>query len=99
MRTLHIVGTTAVPPPLIERGVELDALRAAVRAGSGVVILEAAAGLGKSALLEHGAAFAAEAGFQVRRGPPRPPPRPPPPPGGRVPPPPPGPAPPPPPVR
>src|SRR3954452_14562868 len=67
MRNLHIVGTTAVSPPLIERGVELDALRAAVRAGSGVVILEAAAGLGKSALLEHGAAFAAEAGFQVRR--------------------------------
>ena len=67
MRNLHIVGTTAVSPPLIERGVELDALRAAVRAGSGVVILEAAAGLGKSALLEHGAALAAEAGFQVRR--------------------------------
>ena len=36
MRNLHIVGPAAPPSPLIERGVEIDALRAAVRAGSGL---------------------------------------------------------------
>src|SRR3954454_7654495 len=72
MRTLQIVAGTATPSPLIERAFELDALCAAVRAGSGVVVLEAAAGLGKTALLEHGAALAAEAGFLVRRATPGP---------------------------
>jgi len=58
MRTLHLVESPTTPSPLIERAVELDALRAAVRGGGGVVVLEAAAGLGKTALLEHAAALA-----------------------------------------
>src|SRR4051794_28667945 len=72
MRNLHIVESPIAPAPLIERTVELDALRAAVCAGSGVVVLEAAAGLGKTTLLEHGAALAQEAGYHVRRAAPGP---------------------------
>ena len=72
MRTLHLVGSPTAPPPLIERTTELDALDAAVRGGSGVVVLEAAAGLGKTALLEHAAGLAADAGYLVRRAAPGP---------------------------
>src|SRR4051794_28297463 len=87
MRTLHLVGSPTTPSretagveattppgdasPLIERAYELDALRAAVR-GGGVVVLEAAAGLGKTALLEHAAAVAEESGWLVRRAAPGP---------------------------
>src|SRR3954451_22052896 len=69
MRTLHLVES---PSPIVERIFELDALRAAVRGGGGVVLLEAAAGLGKTILLDHGAALAAETGWQVRRAAPGP---------------------------
>ena len=40
--------------------------------GSGVVVLEAPAGLGKTALLEYGASLAAQAGYLVRRAAPGP---------------------------
>ncbi len=77
---LHVVGaepvTASETPPLIERAVELWVLSGAVRrvaAGNGgVVVLEAPAGLGKSALLEHGAALAEDAGCLVRRAVPGP---------------------------
>ena len=72
MRTLHLVESPAAPSPLIERAPELRALGAAVRAGSGVVVLEAAAGLGKTALLEHAAALASDAGRLVRQSAPGP---------------------------
>jgi len=72
MRTLHLVESPTIPSPLIERAVELDALRAAVRGGGGVVVLEAAAGLGKTALLEHAAALASESGWLVRHAAPGP---------------------------
>src|SRR4051795_11373672 len=72
MRTLHLVDSPTAPAPLVERENELDALRAAVRGGRGVVVLEAAAGLGKTVLLEHAAALAAETGWQVRRAAPGP---------------------------
>src|SRR3954452_8624950 len=72
MRTLHLVGSPATSSPLLERAVELDALHAAVRGGGGVVVLEAAAGLGKTALLDQAAAFAAKAGWLVRRAVPPP---------------------------
>jgi DNA-binding CsgD family transcriptional regulator len=62
--------------PLIERAVELDVLGAAVsrlaeREG-GVVVLEAAAGLGKTALLQHATRLATAAGCLVRRAAPGP---------------------------
>jgi DNA-binding CsgD family transcriptional regulator len=64
-------GTT-----LIERVSELDVLERAVVAlaggTGGVVMLEAAAGLGKTALLEHAARFASEAGCLVRHAAPGP---------------------------
>src|ERR1700754_1570606 len=67
---LHIVESPSAPSTLIERAVELEVLRAAVRrlagGGSGVVVLEAAAGLGKTALLDHAATLATEAGGLVR---------------------------------
>ena len=69
------MSTLRIPTPnpsLIERGVELDALRSAVRGGGGVVVLEAAAGLGKTALLDEGAALAAATGWLVRRAAPSP---------------------------
>src|SRR4051812_1756711 len=72
MRKLHLVEPLTTPSPLIERALELDALRAAVRGGSGVVVLEAAAGLGKTALLEHAGALATDAGWLVRRAVPGP---------------------------
>jgi DNA-binding CsgD family transcriptional regulator len=75
---VHVVGRPATSAhwPLIERGGELDALSGAVRrlaAGSGgVVVLEASAGLGKSALLDHAAALAGDADCLVRRAAPGP---------------------------
>jgi DNA-binding CsgD family transcriptional regulator len=57
--------------PLIEREAELDALEDAVSGlaeGTGrVVVLDGAAGLGKTALLEQAAAIAAQSGCRVRR--------------------------------
>ena len=68
---LQIVRLPSAPSSLIERVVELEVLNdAAARVaagGGGAVILEAPAGLGKTALLERGAAFAADAGCLVRR--------------------------------
>jgi hypothetical protein len=66
----------AAEVPLIERSVELDVLDAAVgdlvdRRG-GVVVLEAAAGLGKTALLEHATRLATVAGCLVRQAAPGP---------------------------
>ena len=73
---LHVVPSPVAPSPLIERAVELDVLRSSVArlasGGSGVVVLEAAAGLGKTALLDYGASVAAQAGFLVRRAAPGP---------------------------
>jgi DNA-binding CsgD family transcriptional regulator len=61
---------------LIERAVELDVLGAAVarlaRGGGGVVVLEASAGLGKTALLDHAAQRATDAGCLVRHAGPGP---------------------------
>src|SRR6478609_6571005 len=56
----------------IERDFEVDALRAAIRGGGGVVVLEAAAGLGKTVLLEHAGVLAEDAGWLVRRAAPGP---------------------------
>src|SRR3954452_22489009 len=67
MRTLHLVDS-----PLLERTAELDSLRTTVLGGRGVLVLEAAAGLGKTALLEEAAALAEETGGQVRRATPGP---------------------------
>jgi len=78
---MSIVGSehrrgTAAHPSLIERATELGVLDGAVHhlaSGSGgVVVVEAAAGLGKTALLEHAAAAAADAGCLVRRAAPGP---------------------------
>ena len=61
---------------LVERVVELDALEHAVArltgGAGGVVVVEAAAGLGKTALLDNAAELAAAAGYLVRRATPRP---------------------------
>ncbi|MDA0179581.1 AAA family ATPase, partial [Solirubrobacter phytolaccae] len=57
---------------MIERDPELETLQTAVRAGRGVVVIEAAAGLGKTALLEQGAALAGADGWTVRRAAPSP---------------------------
>ena len=61
---------------LLERGAELEALGDAVaRAAEGrgaLVVLEAAAGLGKTALLDHAGLLAADAGWEVRRAAPGP---------------------------
>jgi DNA-binding CsgD family transcriptional regulator len=72
MRNLHLVEPPAARLLLIERTAELGVLDAAVRSRSGVVVLEAAAGLGKTALLEGAAALATDAGFLVRRAAPAP---------------------------
>ena len=77
---LHVVAsqpaTTPDDAPLIERAVELGVLAGAVRrladGDGGVVVLDAPAGLGKTALLEHAALFAADAGCLVRRAAPGP---------------------------
>ncbi len=66
-----VAGAAPDEATLIERMGELDVLERAVarvagRAG-GVVVLEAPAGLGKTALLEHAAELAAQAGCLVRR--------------------------------
>src|SRR4051794_32714901 len=62
--------------PLLERGAELEALAAAlgrVTSGRGsIVVLEAAAGLGTSALLDHTAQLAADAACELRRAAPTP---------------------------
>ena len=58
---LHVVATQAATSsdhaPLIERAVEIEVLGGAVRCltegDGGVVVLDAPAGLGKTALLEH----------------------------------------------
>jgi DNA-binding CsgD family transcriptional regulator len=71
MRTLHLVGSPTATSPLIERSAELHEIENAVGDG-GVVVVEAAAGLGKTALLEHAASRAADAGYLVRRAAPAP---------------------------
>jgi DNA-binding CsgD family transcriptional regulator len=81
VRHLHLVesdhsAAIGAQTLLIERAVELDALGAAVarleRGIGGVVVLEASAGLGKTALLDHAAQKAADAGCRVRRAAPGP---------------------------
>src|SRR4051812_24078997 len=71
---LRVVGHE--PQRLIERGAELEVLRVAVeRLGhgrGGAVVLEAGAGLGKTALLDHVATLAADAGCALRRAAPGP---------------------------
>src|SRR4051812_24099072 len=61
---------------LFERSAELDALTAAVQGAAdgrgAVVMLEAPAGLGKTALLDHAARLAEEAGCALRRAAPGP---------------------------
>ncbi len=69
-------ATTPDDAPLIERAVELGVLAGAVRrladGEGGVVVLDAPAGLGKTALLERAALFAADSGCLVRRAAPGP---------------------------
>src|SRR5215207_6104665 len=73
---VHVVPSPSTQAPLIERELELEALAGAVRrlaaGGSGVVVLEAPAGLGKTALVEHAASLAIAAGCLVRRAAPGP---------------------------
>jgi DNA-binding CsgD family transcriptional regulator len=77
---LHVVATqsstTSDEAPLIERAVEMEVLGGAVRCltegEGGVVVLDAPAGLGKTALLERAARSAAVAGCLVRRAAPGP---------------------------
>jgi DNA-binding CsgD family transcriptional regulator len=77
---LHVVATqpvtTSDAAPLIERAVEIEVLDGVVRSlaegEGGVVVLDAPAGLGKTALLEHAALTAADAGCLVRRAAPGP---------------------------
>ncbi len=72
---LHVVAsqpvTTPDAAPLIERAVEIEVLDGSVRClaegDGGVVVLDAPAGLGKTALLEHVALAADGAGCLVRR--------------------------------
>ncbi|HEX6022726.1 MAG TPA: AAA family ATPase, partial [Solirubrobacter sp.] len=71
MRTLHLVGSPTATSSLIERSAEIEAIDTAVRDG-GVVVIEAAAGLGKTALLEQAASRALDAGYLVRRAAPAP---------------------------
>ena len=80
MSHLHVVATqpatSSDDAPLIERAVEIEVLGGAVRClaegDGGVVVLDAPAGLGKTALLEHAALTAADAGCLVRRAAPGP---------------------------
>ena len=77
---LHVVAsqpaTSPDDAPLIERAVELGVLAGAVRrladGAGGVVVLDAPAGMGKTALLERAALFAADSGCLVRRAAPGP---------------------------
>lgn len=59
------------PSRLVERDDELEVIENAVdrvtRGGGEAIVLEADAGLGKTALLDHAAARAATADFRVRR--------------------------------
>jgi DNA-binding CsgD family transcriptional regulator len=68
--------TTVDAVPLIERAVEIEVLDGMVRClaegDGGVVVLDAPAGLGKTALLEHTALAAADAGCLVRHAAPGP---------------------------
>src|SRR4051812_14507333 len=68
----HAVGD----PPLLERAAELgvlgDALASATSGHGAVIVLEAAAGLGKTALIDHTERRAAAAGCDVRRAAPGP---------------------------
>ena len=63
-------------PPLLERAAELgvlgDALASATSGHGAVIVLEAAAGLGKTALIDHTERRAAAAGCDVRRAAPGP---------------------------
>ncbi len=63
-------------PPLLERAAELgllgDALASATSGRGAVIVLEAAAGLGKTALLDHAERRAAAEGCDVRRAAPGP---------------------------
>jgi DNA-binding CsgD family transcriptional regulator len=71
-RPMRAVGD----PPLLERAAELgvlgDALASATSGRGAVIVLEAAAGLGKTALLDHVERRAAAAGCDVRRAAPGP---------------------------
>src|SRR4051812_12074918 len=77
---LHVLApdhqVTPPAPPLIERDVELDVLGGAVDrlvgGAGGVVVLEAPAGLGKTALLEQARRLAEDAGCLVRHAVPGP---------------------------
>jgi DNA-binding CsgD family transcriptional regulator len=78
-RHLHVIGPQPAIAPeaqLIERALELDVLRGAVTrlagGAGGIVVFTAPAGLGKSALLEHAAQEATQAGCRVRRAAPGP---------------------------
>src|SRR3954462_9978312 len=68
----HAVGD----PPLLERAAELgvlgDALASATSGNGAVIVLEAAAGLGKTALIDHTERRAAAEGCDVRRAAPGP---------------------------
>ncbi len=68
----HLSANRATPiPRLVDRDAELDAIESAVarviRGSGATVLLEADAGLGKTALLDHAAARASSALMQVRR--------------------------------
>ena len=73
---LGLVPVSTGEAGLVEREVELDALRRAVdglkRGGGGVVVVDAPAGLGKTSLVEFAAARATLAGSLVRRASPGP---------------------------
>ncbi|MDA0166947.1 AAA family ATPase, partial [Solirubrobacter ginsenosidimutans] len=73
---LKVVGAPGAPAPLIERAHELDVLAggvAGLAAGrSAVIVLDAPAGLGKTALLDQAAELAARSGQRVRRATPGP---------------------------
>ncbi len=80
-RHLHVIGSDhpwsrTRAEPLIERAVEINVLRAAIgrlsNGEGGVVVLEAGAGLGKTALLEYAAQEATLSGCTVRRSAPGP---------------------------
>ena len=81
VRHLHVIGSehatpAAIDEPLIERTVELNVIGAAVdrltRGDGAIVVLEAGAGMGKTALLEHAAQRATQADCAVRRAAPGP---------------------------
>jgi DNA-binding CsgD family transcriptional regulator len=73
---LRIAGSPSAPLPLVERAAELEVLSATIArltaGGGAVIVVEGAAGLGKTALLERGAHRAETAGCLVRRAAPGP---------------------------